>query len=110
MNRRSFLGSLAAAMVLDPEKLLWVPGRKAFSLPAAGYHVRVGQNGQSSFHYHRKRSGEWFEVEFAPSGGLAINAKPIGFRTPVEIERLAPSFNLGQEASFRFIASEDIKL
>lgn len=33
MNRRHFLGSLAAlsaGMALDPDKLLWVPGRKTY--------------------------------------------------------------------------------
>jgi hypothetical protein len=33
MNRRSFLGSLSAlsaGMLLDPERLLWVPGRRAY--------------------------------------------------------------------------------
>jgi hypothetical protein len=36
MNRRGFLGLLAgvaAGAVLDPEKLLWVPGRKLISIP-----------------------------------------------------------------------------
>lgn len=36
MNRRNFLTSMAAAiggMTLDPEKLLWVPGRKLISIP-----------------------------------------------------------------------------
>lgn len=38
MNRRGFLGFLGAAVVgaaLDPEKLLWVPGRKLISIPPA---------------------------------------------------------------------------
>lgn len=34
MNRRSFLG-LMAAFVADPERLLWVPGKKLISIPAA---------------------------------------------------------------------------
>jgi hypothetical protein len=37
MNRRTFFGSLAALVAgatLDPEKLLWVPGRKLISIPA----------------------------------------------------------------------------
>ncbi len=37
MNRRSFLSALAAGLTstaFDPEKLLWIPGKKAFSLPA----------------------------------------------------------------------------
>ena len=34
MNRRSFFTSLIATATLDPEKLLWVPGRKLISIPA----------------------------------------------------------------------------
>ena len=33
MNRRGFLAMLAGA-ALDPERLLWVPGRKLISIPA----------------------------------------------------------------------------
>ncbi len=36
MNRRFFIGSIAGtlgAMTLDPERLLWVPGRKFISIP-----------------------------------------------------------------------------
>lgn len=32
MNRRAFLSALAAAFVLDPEKLLWQPGAKLISI------------------------------------------------------------------------------
>ena len=38
MNRRGFLASLLAAapaMVLDPERLLWVPGQRTFFLPSS---------------------------------------------------------------------------
>jgi hypothetical protein len=37
VNRRGFLGALiagAAAAAVDPERLLWVPGRKLISIPA----------------------------------------------------------------------------
>src|SRR5262245_30870557 len=34
MNRRGFLGTLLSAAVLDPEKLLWVPGQKLISIPS----------------------------------------------------------------------------
>lgn len=35
MRRRSFLAAIAAAFVApDPEKLLWVPGKKMISVPA----------------------------------------------------------------------------
>ena len=35
MNRRSFFGTLfgAAAIAADPERLLWVPGKKLISIP-----------------------------------------------------------------------------
>lgn len=36
MNRRAFLSTLAAALTgaaLDPERLLWVPGKKTIFLP-----------------------------------------------------------------------------
>lgn len=36
MNRRAFFGALAglaATATLDPERLLWVPGRKLISIP-----------------------------------------------------------------------------
>lgn len=33
MNRRSFLAAMAGAFVADPERLLWVPGRKLISIP-----------------------------------------------------------------------------
>lgn len=39
MNRRSFLALLSAAAagaVLDPERLLWVPGQKTIFLPLCG--------------------------------------------------------------------------
>ena len=36
MNRRGFLAALAgaAAYALDPERALWVPGKKLISIPA----------------------------------------------------------------------------
>ncbi len=41
MNRRGFLTTLAAGLVApDPEKLLWVPGRKLISIPRPGNHCR----------------------------------------------------------------------
>ncbi len=33
MNRRAFLAALIAGATLDPEKLLWVPGKKLISIP-----------------------------------------------------------------------------
>lgn len=37
LNRRGFLGALATALAgatLDPEKLLWEPGKRMISIPA----------------------------------------------------------------------------
>lgn len=33
MNRRAFLSALAATFVIDPERALFVPGRKLISIP-----------------------------------------------------------------------------
>lgn len=33
MNRRGFLAALAGAFVVDPERALWVPGKKLISIP-----------------------------------------------------------------------------
>lgn len=33
INRRSFLAAAAAALVMDPERLLWIPGAKVYSIP-----------------------------------------------------------------------------
>ncbi len=33
MNRRSFLATIAAGLALDPERALWVPGKKLISIP-----------------------------------------------------------------------------
>jgi hypothetical protein len=40
MNRRGFLG-LLAGVVLDPERLLWVPGRKLISIPQPKHYTAV---------------------------------------------------------------------
>jgi hypothetical protein len=32
-TRRGFLAALAAGFVIDPERLLWVPGKKLISIP-----------------------------------------------------------------------------
>lgn len=44
MNRRGFLGMLgmsAAALALDPERLLWVPGKKTIFVPSVVEPVQV---------------------------------------------------------------------
>lgn len=42
MNRRGFIGALAAAaFALDPDRALWVPGAKLISIPAPRLRVPV---------------------------------------------------------------------
>jgi len=33
MNRRGFIGALLGAATLDPERALWVPGKRLISIP-----------------------------------------------------------------------------
>lgn len=44
MNRRGFLGTLlgGAALVADPERLLWTPGKKLISIPKPVIHEISG--------------------------------------------------------------------
>jgi hypothetical protein len=37
MNRRSLLRILAGALILDPERMLWVPREKLISIPSPRY-------------------------------------------------------------------------
>lgn len=68
MNRRNFLASLLATAVLDPERLLWVPGAKTISIPAPrvievyhfqpwGHVVEVTCFGDAHIRYEHK----WWE-------------------------------------------------
>ena len=62
MNRRSFLASLLATAALDPEKLLWVPGKKTIFIPSARlfYHGDiVGIVGDAPF---TDGGSRWFMV------------------------------------------------
>lgn len=44
MTRRGFIAAFAAAVALDPEKLLWRPGEKLISIPAPRlpFYLEVG--------------------------------------------------------------------
>lgn len=41
MNRRNFIASLIASASMDPEKALWVPGKKLISIPAKRGVIQV---------------------------------------------------------------------
>jgi len=54
MNRRGFLGSLAAAIsaaTLDPEKLLWVPGKKTIFVPPLNVNPTLDELNQITLKY-----------------------------------------------------------
>ena len=45
MDRRSFLATLLATAVLDPEKLLWIPDKRVYSIPVnAGRYLLIGKD------------------------------------------------------------------
>lgn len=41
MNRRAFFASLTAAFALDPERVLWTPGKKLISIPKPRRRYRL---------------------------------------------------------------------
>lgn len=73
MNRRSFLASVAAALVLDPERALWVPGKKLISIPKPRPPIDFEPWFQVPFEYNAAPGGlkELWEssvLAFAKSG------------------------------------------
>lgn len=82
MNRRGFLGAIAAALVLDPERALWVPGAKKISIPkppipflAVGDVVMFGPYSERYIVTEEARSLERisdarFRIAGPPSGDL----------------------------------------
>jgi hypothetical protein len=69
-SRRGFLGLLgttvaatAAALELDPEKLLWVPGRKTIFLPAKEVHLATSAEVERFL--HPEQMGERYRLDVA---------------------------------------------
>lgn len=60
MTRRNLLMTLAAGMILDPERLLWVPGAKLISVPKVLWtpDCLVCKKHQS---YRLKHGGVWYK-------------------------------------------------
>jgi hypothetical protein len=94
MNRRNFLTALGlgtAGLLLDPERLLWVPGQKTIFLPPVERFsivtpewvmrevmMRLKNNLVFATNIHRS-----YDAEFR-AAGYAI---PIGGRTPFSLAR-----------------------
>jgi len=88
MNRRGFLTAIAAAVAgstIDPERLLWVPGRKLISIPREARVLRAVLQSSTTrfdadgFHfthtYVLTREMDRYEHIFAFRWGRAV--KPI---------------------------------
>jgi hypothetical protein len=84
MNRRSFLTALASALVLDPERLLWVPGQKLISIPKPSKPRYLHIDGQIAFPFYDSSNGlaRWF---------VMYREMPLG-KVLVE-QHLAPDFD-----------------
>jgi len=76
IGRRGFLGLLgasvaatAAALELDPERALWVPGEKSFFLPSKEVHLATPDEVQRFL--DPEKMGERYRLDVASPGGDA---------------------------------------
>ncbi len=97
MNRRLFLSTLAAGLAgatLDPEKLLWTPGKKLISIPAPQkllgplpywYTVYYSPRSPLGWDIHTTVSREWFagampSTQRDTETGRLLSNPPAGFK------------------------------
>ncbi len=87
LSRRGLLGMLAGAMVMDPEKLLWVPGKKLISIPKpkAAEHqwIVMGRDGWGNTIWLSYNRPYWIPNQWLPTDTADVK---ISYRHP-----LAPS-------------------
>lgn len=76
MNRRGFLGALAAIMALDPERALWVPRKKLISIPVPVQYLPMGSQ----------------PPEFIVEQLLNDAMRNLGYVRPVTSDQLADMF------------------
>lgn len=87
MNRRGFLTALlssAAAVAIDPERLLWVPGRKLISIPAPASTLTMMPIGQ------RLNKGDIFSM----AGVYQVNPKRRDKQQFFTVTRVLDDFSL----------------
>jgi hypothetical protein len=77
-SRRVFLAALAGAFVVDPERLLWVPGKKVISIPKPSACPTI----EAQLDYMRRNplyGLRYHDVSFASGQwlGLARTSQPI---------------------------------
>jgi hypothetical protein len=79
MNRRGLLGAALGAFVADPERLLWVPGKKLISIPKApmsGYE-EIQLMLRTGWQLMNDRSGKPSLSQYSPQRlGLALLKNP----------------------------------
>ena len=66
LSRRGFLAAAAAALVLDPERALWVPGRRSISIPV---NPAPGLAAQAAAFYqecYERALANWVDVAMRP--------------------------------------------
>lgn len=82
IGRRGFLAAMIGAAVLDPERLLWVPGKKVISIPKV---LRVLRKPINAFVYYVTTTGpctdaaryDWITKTYANSGWDVLSIKSV---------------------------------
>jgi hypothetical protein len=80
-NRRSFLFGMIAAAVLDPERLLWVPGAKTISIPSPPKLV------ESWIYFVRTADGEYRRITECEAIEVRFRALPALSLLSAQVER-----------------------
>ena len=79
VNRRGFLAALAAGLVLDPERALYIPGRKLISIPVPSLY-RVLEEWREMPDGAVLRSFNGGPLELTPHRHIPFFASPAGCR------------------------------
>ena len=94
MNRRSFLASLAGALVVDPERALWKPGAKLISIPRPAvvtvrefYNLKTGDKVTFYGDWKTYVIRECVESQRAYNAFLSLQAETIDFLTLEQFPR-----------------------
>ena len=84
ISRRGFLAAIAASLVADPERLLWVPGKKKIFIPPQRSIDLLPE--PLVFH-----PGDIIKIQGVPGQYRVTVVHPSG-RTIAELERVPPLF------------------
>lgn len=86
-SRRDFIAVIAAAFVVDPERMLWVPGKKLISIPESpGHYLTVQEitSGMLAILCNNIDLGirQLYDDQFSASGNLIRVRKPLRLNVP----------------------------